>query len=155
MPKLKNILIFGAILVVLVLAYIFFVKSPSSSDQASLVSSSGTTNSPGTDAGTTNSTSLVAGNFLSLLLSVKTIQLNTDIFSDPAFASLHDSSIVLVPDATTGRPNPFAQFGAENVVVPTTTPSISTPASNTNIALPNTSNNEQSAPAPTQSLKLN
>jgi hypothetical protein len=141
MPKIRNIIIFVAIAGVLILVYVFFIKPSSSSNQANLVSSSGTTTSTatgsGTDTGTQNATSSIAGNFLTLLLSVKTIQLNTDIFSDPAFTSLHDSSIVLVPDATTGRPDPFAQFGAEDVATPTSSTRTGT---NTTPIMPGTTN---------------
>ena len=49
--------------------------------------------------------------FLSTLLSVNNIKLDTTILSDPAFISLHDSTVLLTPDPNPGRPNPFAQFG--------------------------------------------
>ena len=53
--------------------------------------------------------------FLTLLLSVKSISLDKDvaIFSDNAFIGLHDSSIILVPDGTEGRVNPFAPLGTD------------------------------------------
>jgi hypothetical protein len=130
MPKTRNILIFLAIVAVFVLVYIFFIK-PSLSAQPDLVSDTSTLPSA-SDSGTGVSTSdgtTVAQDFLSLLLSVKTIKLDVDIFSDPTFTGLHDSSVTLVPDATIGRPNPFAQFGVGNVVTPVsnTTPA-TTPA---------------------------
>jgi hypothetical protein len=131
MPKIRNIIIFTAIAVALILVYIFFIK-PSSGNQASLVSSTSTL--PNTNTGTgavSNETSLATEDFLTLLLNTQSIKLNDSIFSDPAFSSLHDSTIVLVPDATTGRPNPFAQFGSNLVPVgpvnPIVTP-ITTPA---------------------------
>jgi len=113
-PKIRNIIIFVIIAAVLILAYIFFVRP--SSDQGSLISSPSTTPLPnvsnsGTDAGAQNGNSLVPQDFLTLLLNVKNIKLDDAIFSDPAFNNLHDSSIVLTPDGTEGRPNPFAQFG--------------------------------------------
>jgi len=129
MPKIRNILIFVAIAGVLVFAYIFFVKKPSSSQTPDLVSS---TQSSTPSATTDTSASATTANFLTLLSGVKDIELNTDIFSDPAFISLHDSSIVLVPDTTTGRPNPFAQFGAEDIAGASgTTPVAITPGSST------------------------
>jgi len=130
MPKIRNIIIFVSIGVVLVLAYIFFIK-PSFNTQAALVSSSSTTTDTSgvtTDTSATSGTD-VAQNFLDLLLSVRTIKLNVAIFSDPAFASLHDSSVTLTPDATIGRPDPFAQFGVGDTA-PATTPTSNTPASN-------------------------
>jgi hypothetical protein len=113
-----------------VLIYFVFMRS-SSSDQGSLVSSPASTTLPNVQgasstvagASVSGGTDLVAQDFLTLLLNVKNIKLDDSIFSDPAFNSLHDSSIVLVPDVTTGRPNPFAKFGAENIVTsPPATP---------------------------------
>lgn len=148
MPKIRNIIIFVAIAGALILAYIFIIKPSSSNPTTDLVSTSTSgginpvTSLPDLVANTgTSGTSPVAGNFLTLLLNVKTIQLNTDIFSDPAFTSLHDSSIVLTPDAVTGRANPFAQFGTEDTTIPASSPttiSPTTPASITTVAPPAT-----------------
>ncbi|HEV7423681.1 MAG TPA: hypothetical protein VGO21_00665 [Candidatus Paceibacterota bacterium] len=136
--KIKNIIIFLVIGTVFVLIYIFFIKGSSNSNTSTLVSStpSGATGSPtiGNNAATP-SNSLVAQDFLNLLLSVKSIKLNDTLFADPAFTSLHDSSITLIPDTTEGRPNPFAPIGTD--VIPTsanspatsgTTPPPATPA---------------------------
>jgi hypothetical protein len=125
MPKIRNIIIFVVIGAIIVLIYVFFINKPGT--QNNLVSSPvvGTLpngNAPLPSADTTNGTSLNTADFLTLLLSVKSITLNDSIFSDPAWGSLHDSSITLVPDATTGRPNPFAQLG--NDVVATTPPAV-------------------------------
>jgi hypothetical protein len=126
-PKIRNIIIFVVIAAILVLIYIFFIKP--SPDQGNLVSSPSTTTLPDVNgtpapASTTNTALLGTQDFLTLLLNVKNIKLDDAIFADPAFGILHDSSIVLVPDATTGRPNPFAQFG--NDVAPTV-PATNTP----------------------------
>lgn len=132
MPKIKNIIIFVAIVAILILIYIFFVQ-PALSNQASLVSSTSsaalpsTDNTNGSSAGVaTSGTSPVGQDFLSLLLNVKNIKLDNSIFSDPAFINLHDSSITLTPDAVIGRPNPFAQLGSDPVPVSPTTPTTST-----------------------------
>lgn len=117
MPKIRNIIIFIAIGAVLVLVYIFYIK-PSPNDTANLISSGGVPAVPAvsnTVTGNVNGTT--TQDFLSLLLNVKSINLDDSIFSDNAFISLHDSSIVLTPDGTEGRPNPFAQFGNDVVVV--------------------------------------
>ena len=123
MPKIKNILIFVAIAIVFVLIYVYFIK-PDPVGNATLVSSSTPAGIATSATGATPLTeteinnSQVAKEFLSLLLSVKNIKLNIDIFSDIAFTSLHDSSIILVPDGNEGRPNPFAPIGADAVVTP-------------------------------------
>ena len=136
MSKIKNILIFIAIALVLVLGYVFFTNT-SSSDQPSLVSSSGgnvtqSTNNSDTSVNAGDNTS-ASQNFLTLLLNVKTIKLDTDIFSNPAFAGLQDSSITLVPDTIIGRPNPFAQFGIQNAPLSL---SSTTPGSSSNPTVP-------------------
>ncbi len=135
MPKLKNILIFVAIAAVLILIGVFVLNS-SSSNQASLVPSDTSTQSGSSSVASTDNSisgaSPATQNFLNTLLNVKNIKLDVDIFSDPAFTSLHDSSITLVPDATIGRTNPFAQFGVGDSAVPTSTsPNTITPTTTT------------------------
>ena len=126
MPKIRNIIIFAAIAVVFILLYVFFIKP--APQQADLVSSTlpsvGTTSAsvPAPSSGN----SLNTQDFLTLLLNVNNIKLDDTIFSDPAFAGLHDSSIVLTPDGTQGRPNPFAQFGSDTPPATTTTTTTTT-----------------------------
>lgn len=110
MPNIRNIIIFVTIGVILVLIYIFFIKS-SSEENATLISSAPTINESATT--TPNDTSVIAQEFLTLLLSVKGIKLNDAIFSSNAFNSLRDSSIILIPDGNEGRPNPFAPIGTD------------------------------------------
>lgn len=115
--KIRNIIIFVTIGTIFVLIYIYFIKPPA--NENSLVSSAPSTALPGINdsatsaSGTNNNTSLVAKDFLALLLNVKNIKLNDAILADPAFASLHDSSITLTPDGNEGRVNPFAPFGTD------------------------------------------
>jgi len=157
-PKIRNIIIFVVIAAILVLIYIFFIKP--SPDQSNLVSSPSTTTLPnmnGTPAAsnTTTASPLGTQDFLTLLLNVKNIKLDDSIFADPAFGSLHDSSIVLVPDATTGRPNPFAQFGNDvTPIVPATNiptaPVVMPPTSTTPATIPiNPTTPITAPPAPT------
>ena len=122
MPNIKNIIIFTAIGASFILVYIFFIKS--SPEEATLISSSPVSRAPST--GITIEDPSVAQDFLSLLLSVQGIKLDDAIFSDNAFSSLRDSSITLTPDGNEGRPNPFAPFGTENIVLPASTGSLGT-----------------------------
>jgi len=119
MPKIKNIIIFIVIALVFFLIYLFFIKP--SPEQPSLVSSGAGATLPNIDGSnpnpsTSNTNTEVAKDFLAIFSNIKDLKLNDAIFSDPAFISLHDSSIILTPDGTEGRPNPFAPFG--NDVVP-------------------------------------
>lgn len=134
MPKIKNIIIFTAIAAVFVLIYVFFIRP--SPEEENLVLSPSTTTLPNVDgspasAGSQVAAPLVAKDFLALLLNVKNIKLDDAILSDPAFLSLRDSSIVLVPDGNEGRPNPFAKFGNDAVVTPTAPETPSSPVSPT------------------------
>ena len=123
-PKIKNIIIFLGIAVVLVSAYLFFVRKTDNSNLTSTTTSSAS--SPASSsAATATDNSPVGKDFLTLLLSVKNIKLNDAIFSDIAFTSLRDGSIVLVPEDNQGRPNPFAPLGAEGIA-PTNLPPATT-----------------------------
>ena len=122
MSQIKNILIFIAVGGILVLIYVFFLRSPE--EPNGIVSSTPSGEVAELDAENPS----VAGDFLRLLLSVKNIRLDDAIFSDDAFNSLRDSSITLTPDGSEGRPNPFAAFGAGNVLVPAAPPT--TPITN-------------------------
>ncbi|MDD5721137.1 MAG: hypothetical protein PHT16_01665 [Candidatus Pacebacteria bacterium] len=124
MPKIKNIIIFVAIALIFFLIYLFFAKPEG--EQASLVSSGANATLPNMDGSipnpsTSNTNSEVAKDFLVIFSNIKNIKLNDAIFSDPAFNSLHDSSIILIPDGTEGRPNPFAPFGNDAAPAPAST----------------------------------
>ncbi|MFA6353346.1 MAG: hypothetical protein WCW93_00190 [Candidatus Paceibacterota bacterium] len=138
MPKIKNIIIFSIIAIAFILIYVFFPKS--SPPEANLVSSGTGVTLPNMDGSTNeasikNTNSLIAKDFLSIFSNIQNIKLDDAIFSDGAFNSLHDSSIVLTPDGTEGRPNPFAQFGNDAVVstTQTTPPDITTSTKSTTL----------------------
>ena len=97
--------------------YILY-KNPSATPDQNLISAPTASTPPAgtapiSDTGAPESVSIAANDFLTLLLGVKNIKLEDAIFSDPAFQSLRDSSIVLVPDGNEGRPNPFAPLGQD------------------------------------------
>lgn len=110
--KSKSMLIAFLIVLVIVFVVMMVRRKGSSAGVPDLVSSSG-------PAGTDQSGGSAApDDFLASLLNVQNIKLDESIFSDPAFASLHDSSILLIPDGTEGRPNPFAPIGSDAAAVP-------------------------------------
>lgn len=115
--KIKNIILFTIIAAILILVYIFFIKK--APDEQNLVSSSSST-LPNADV--LNNNSSITKDFLSVLLSVKSIKLDNAIFSDGAFSNLHDSSILLTPTGDEGRANPFAPIGQDPVVIPPPAP---------------------------------
>ena len=109
-PKIKNIVIFVIIGSVFASIYFFYIKKDSD-DEVAMVSSSTSAEAESAPVGAENS--LLAQEFLTLLLSVRSINLDDSIFSDDVFYSLRDSSIVLIPDGNEGRPNPFAPLGSD------------------------------------------
>jgi hypothetical protein len=115
MPSIKNIIIFLGIGLAMVLMYVFFIKG--NGEEANLTT---TTTMPvqGGTASTTEVSGTMGQDFLGLLLNVKNIKLDSTIFSNPAFISLHDSSILLIPDGNEGRANPFAPIGSDIVAPP-------------------------------------
>jgi hypothetical protein len=106
MKNLKKIIIFIVLIGVAVLAFVLLQPKKAPEGVVSLV------NTENQNANTTDS---VGADFLTLLLSVKNIKLEDSIFSDKAFMNLKDSSIVLIPDGTEGRTNPFAPLGQDAV----------------------------------------
>ena len=128
MPNIRNIIIFLGLAAVFTAVYIYFIKS-GPEQNLSIVSSSVNSATQNSASSTSSDTqNVIAKNFLSLLLNTKNIKLEDSIFSDKSFQSLIDSSIPLVPEVNAGRPNPFAQFGADSSAVPaTTTPATTTP----------------------------
>lgn len=102
---LKNATMFIGITALLVISYFVFIKKPK--DEGNLVSSNlNTSNTTPTD--NANGAPLVADDFLNILLSVQSLELDDGIFADNVFLNLRDSSITLIPTGDEGRPNPFA-----------------------------------------------
>lgn len=120
MPKIKNIIIFLVIGGIFTSIYFFYMKSRSGGgDKSAIVSTSSAPVAPFPGKQDEAAGKEVAQDFINLLLSVQTIQLNDAIFTDEAFQSLDGSnSITLVPDGNEGRPNPFAKFGADSIEMP-------------------------------------
>ncbi|HEY4715430.1 MAG TPA: hypothetical protein VIH31_02910 [Candidatus Paceibacterota bacterium] len=104
-PKIKNIIIFAVIFILLVVVYVVFLRPKPA---PSLVGTAGT---PVTASAPTSSQ--VGQEFLSLLLNIRSIKLDDAIFSNPAFGVLQDYTIILVPEGNEGRINPFAPIGVD------------------------------------------
>ena len=125
-PKIKNIIIFVAVIIAFILIYIFFIKS--SPEENNLISISSNSAIPSTTNTSKGSDVLATRDFLAILLSVKSIKLDDGIFSDAAFNALFDSNIVLIPDGTEGRTNPFAPIGSDfTSTLPKSTPTKASP----------------------------
>jgi hypothetical protein len=111
-PNNKKKILIIAIVVVIVIAGYMFLKddAPEASETLSVAPTDDT----------------IGGDILPLLYQLKSLQLDTTIFRDPAFATLQDYSIE-IPDQPQGRENPFAPIGARAVGTTTQLPPIRLP----------------------------
>lgn len=91
-PRTKKISVIIGVIVLLGLAYFYF-QGGSSATSDSLLQTNGAVG--------------VGSAELALLNQMKSIRIDTTLFSDPAYVSLVDNSVAITPEAV-GRPNPFA-----------------------------------------------
>lgn len=87
----KNLIISIAVIIVLFAAGWWYFGQGSSSDQSLLSSSTASSND----------------SLLSTLNQLKSLTLDSSIFTEPAFEALQSNTVVL-PTVPSGRPNPFA-----------------------------------------------
>lgn len=150
LSKIKNIIIFVVIGVVLVGGYLLFVKKPTEAPR--LIGS--TEVATGTSGTLKEEDSMIAKELLGVLLNVKNIHLNDSIFNQEAFISLQDSTILLVPDGTEGRPNPFAPIG-NDISAAAVNSSISTPVTITSPNPTPTTSSNPTVPPTTSNTSTN
>lgn len=91
----KNIIVAVLVVLVLVTGYFYFSGGTPSSDTGLL------------EVAQTSEATVVAARVLSLLNQIKSLNIDTSIFSDPAYQTLRDYSVVISPQ-NVGRANPFA-----------------------------------------------
>lgn len=124
--NIKNIILFVVILLVLLTVFFVLIKKPKG-EEANLVSTTSAPVVAGTQTPTQttqnaidNSKNLeIAKDFLTLLLSVKSLTLEDSIFNDIGFTSLKDNTREIYHDNSEGRPNPFAPVGSDVFLLPT------------------------------------
>lgn len=131
MPKIKNIIIFFVIGMVLIVAYLLlFKKSEPIPDLITSIDLN--TNTVDSNGEVVSLDTTISEQFLADLLGIRNIHLEDNIFFDPAFMALKDPDVVLIPEGNEGRPNPFAPIGTDiNASVVNTIP-------NTNTTTPST-----------------
>ena len=120
MSRLRNIIIFVCILLLVAVGYFFFLGR--SAPEPSLVSTGPQAIPSGAGAETSNPITAIGQDFLATLLSVRSIKLDDSLFLDPAYLSLKDSSITLFSDGNEGRINPFAPLGRDALPPPSVAP---------------------------------
>lgn len=122
MARFKKIIILAVIIVVVVIGWTALGGKKDTS--TSLLSESGTQSVlPGASGEPNNDE--VGKEFLTLLLNLRTIKLDTTVFDRRSFKELRDFTKVLPPQTDVGRPNPFAPIGTDEVPVTTTAPVVS------------------------------
>ncbi len=110
---IRNIIIFLIVFILAIVGYRMFFGKKQSTPALK------TTTPAGIPASSTKSTgnSTVGADFLALLTSIQTIELDDSIFSSKAFLVLQDFNRPIPEDTNPGRPNPFAPIGADSAIV--------------------------------------
>lgn len=115
-PSTKNIIIFVAIFVAAFLLYTFFFTGNSNSAPLA------------TEAPLLLQSNVKGKDLLRVLLSLKNIKLDEEIFSSNLFTGLEDFTITLPDAGISGRKNPFAPIGKDSATQAPTSSSKITPA---------------------------
>ena len=102
MNILKKIIFFGAIGLVLFVAYTIFVKKDPQS--TSLLGRQGNVNSG----------NILGADIIKAINEINSLELDRSVFDDPIFQTLVDRGQELTPKPT-GRSNPFAPIGATEI----------------------------------------
>ncbi len=109
-PKIKNIIIFAGIFILLVVGYVVFFKKDNTQTPA-LVTTSGV-------AGSSTQSTVAGGDvgreFLTTLLNLQNIKLDDSIFTNTAFLNLKDFELTLIQETNPGRTNPFLPLGTDS-----------------------------------------
>lgn len=119
MSKTVKLIIVIAVILALIIIGATFVTQPGSGNESNGLQSlvTGDSASPLTQAAVTDAdvanTQQINREFVSMLLNLRSITLNDDIFSEPAFQALMDNTIRLNQPGNEGRSNPFAPIGVE------------------------------------------
>lgn len=118
--NIKKIIIILIVILLIAVGASFFGGDSSSQNQNQLQSlNTGQTGAPLTQTATMNTavvdTEEINREFVSMLLNLEAINLNDDIFSEPAFSALVDNTVRLNQPGNEGRPNPFAPIGTDGV----------------------------------------
>lgn len=151
-PKIKNIIIFVGIGLVLIVLYIVLFSGKSTEEDNFIVSVTEEERALDAFSATLSvENSEIAQEFLAELLSIKSLQLDDAIFAGIVFSSLKDPDVLIIQDEKEGRPNPFAPigFGAtpapSTPIIPTTVPATTT-TTTTNTTTPNTTGTGATTP---------
>jgi hypothetical protein len=104
--NIKNIIIIVVIVICGGVGYLLlFGNSKDSNSNSSLIISDSSISAQTVDAQISSDTA-----FLSTLLGLSNIKIDSQLFFSKSFNSLEDNTVEIVNDGRIGRPNPFAPF---------------------------------------------
>jgi hypothetical protein len=95
----KTVIITVVVLALLVIGYFYYNGTPSSS--GSLLQTA------------PDASQAIGSQVLGLLNQIQSLKIDTTLFMDPAYLTLHDFTIA-IPVLNVGRPNPFAPLPGES-----------------------------------------
>ena len=109
-PKKKNTVILIIVIIVALVLIFYLVIQKSGKKQPPPSSLASQTN--GEKEATALSQKEIEDNtsFLSTLLSLNKLTIDSTLFTNTSFKNLKDNSVSIVSDQVAGRPNPFAEF---------------------------------------------
>ncbi len=107
LKKFKTLIIVVVVVIIAFIAYSQLKPASPTTGQSSVVRQTGTTGSTGATDGPSKG-------FATQLLAIQNIKFKTTLFSDQVYLSLDDFSRDLIPQPT-GRPNPFAPLGQNDI----------------------------------------
>lgn len=125
--KILKIILLVSVLIFLGVLYNYVVKPKLASKSSSALVSSKDSNT--STASVTNSTITKETEFLSTLLNISRINIDTSIFDSKSFESLKDNHIPIVNTEPVGRTNPFAPFDMGQISSNSSDPVSTLPAS--------------------------
>ncbi len=117
LKKFKYLIIIVIIIIVAFVAYTIYTSGSPANDSTSLqkTTAGATASGPGSVLPSSNSSipnNDLANSFVDQLLTIQSINLKIDFFSDPVFVDLKDNHID-IQSQPISRPNPFAPIGQD------------------------------------------
>jgi len=114
----RNIIIIVVVVALGAGGYILFFQNNQNASTNALQTTTNT-GAISTDGSAATGTDNVGQDFLTQVLNIQSIKLDTALFSNKAFTVLQDFNLPIPPDTNPGRQNPFAPLGSDSTVVST------------------------------------
>ena len=127
---IRTIIILAVVVGLGAVGYKYFLAKPAATTTDSgLATTAGVSTDPSVAATADANVTTSSNQFLSLLLDVQSIKLDSTLFASPSFTTLQDLSRPIVPDTNPGRANPFAPLGQDTTAQASAQVTTSNPSS--------------------------